>query len=394
MQIKRFALLEIAYWCSYGAFTSFALRFLSDSGISAASLGTAAAMFTVGAILGQLFWSAICDKTNSNKRIYIFTNILLLLVYIMIYFMPKTTVLVIFAYFFLGAIQGPMAANLDTWILKELGKEPQKFGPIRSWASLAYAVFVLFFGWVLSQIGYYIMIVFGTFFIILSVVTALFTKEQRIRDRHKTAEVQHTQSESLRSIIKPLSLLAGAFFIMGVSSAPIMQMIALLTKSYGGDVSLQGIVMFTSNVSQVPLMLLYPKFKRLKTQQKISVAAGLYLVSGLVLGSFSSQTGLLVGCAVNGLAYGMFLPSMRKAALEISTVHTITRVQGICDSSFSAVGATFSNLISGLFLQYADVRIFLLGCGLAQLIPIALLTLCSSFVFATKTQENKKLSNG
>ena len=141
----KFSLLQITYWCTIGAFSGFMVSYMQTKGMTPKLIGVMLSVSTLCAFLGQLFWGSLSDKIKSNKKIFIITNILMFILHIVVFYMPSYT-LVIITFGVLGFVEIPVAANLDTWILKIYYKTPQAYGPIRACASIGFAIFTLIYG--------------------------------------------------------------------------------------------------------------------------------------------------------------------------------------------------------------------------------------------------------
>ena len=109
----RFGIIQASYWCSIASLPVFAVAYVRSKGISATYIGIMLAVFMLSAVVGQFFWGAICDRFQSNKKVFILTNALLLCVSILFYLSPSP-VMLLSTYAILGFIQSPTNANMDT----------------------------------------------------------------------------------------------------------------------------------------------------------------------------------------------------------------------------------------------------------------------------------------
>ena len=81
----KFAILQVAYWCAYASFTSFATSLLLYGGTPVTIIGTAVAFQTGGAFLGQMVLSVLCDRRKTNKWIFVIASAVTMLAYGLVY---------------------------------------------------------------------------------------------------------------------------------------------------------------------------------------------------------------------------------------------------------------------------------------------------------------------
>ena len=87
----KFAILQVAYWCAYASFTSFATSLLLYGGTPVTIIGTAVAFQTGGAFLGQMVLSVLCDRRKTNKWIFVIASAVTMLAYGLVYTFRTTS---------------------------------------------------------------------------------------------------------------------------------------------------------------------------------------------------------------------------------------------------------------------------------------------------------------
>lgn len=349
----RFAVLHTSYWCTYGAFNSFVLAYFLELGFNSSQTGLAAGTFTIGAFAGQFFWSRMCDHFKTDKWLYLTGTGLVYLMIIVNYFTVKKGVSPIAVYGMLGFVQGPLAAILNAWNMKAFRREPDQFGPVRSVGSLGYALFVLGYGNIIQRFGYEVMLVFSGIFTIVTLTAGFFTAEEP-----KNAEIKQEPKVNVLEIFRSrgFAILTLAVLLLGVVSAPMQQLMAVLVKEVGGTLKLQGLAMFICNLFQVPGMLLAPRLSFLSVNQRLMAAAAAYGAGVLICGLFLNSAGIVLAAALNGTAYGILLPALCEGVMKSVPGRLYTTAQGISEMAFSAVGAAVSNLVSGMIIYQYGLR--------------------------------------
>lgn len=360
----KYALLEITFWASFGAFTAFAIPYLLHEGLSAGAVGAATAVNTVCSLCGSFVWNPMCDRTGSNKRVFLLLNALLMGLYAALYAVPKAALPVICLYGLLGFVQGPMVSVLDSWILREMRAAAHRFGPIRASASLVYSLFVLGYSRVIQAAGYWVMLPVCAAFIACTVAVGLLTRETRQPPRDPSRAAASSYGPVLAN--RRLLLIAGALLFMGMATAPNMLALSVLS----GGVAVQGMGMFVGNLCSVPVMMFSPRLHRVPVLLKIAGASTIYIAGHLSMSLVPAPAGVMLASACNGMAYGTLLPAMRQAVAEAADDDCITRAQGLAEAAFSAAGPTLSNAASGLVVEHFGARALMLVCAAIQLVPL------------------------
>ncbi|MGH4050131.1 MAG: MFS transporter [Clostridium sp.] len=370
----KFSLLQITYWCNVGAFSAFIVSYMQSKGMTATLIGVMLMISTCGAFGGQLFWGRMSDKLKSNKKIFIIANILILIMHVVVFYMPNWT-LIIITFGILGFIEIPVAANLDTWILKIYHKTPQAYGPIRASASIGFAVFTLFYGGILEKYGYFFMIVFSSSFVIMSICIAIFIPDAEISD------IMNLDKSADKNTFKKLILNKSFIFILfiilctGISTSPMMQMMPLLMSNVGGTVKYVGFTMFASGLAQVPFMIFSNKLSFISAKKRMLLAGLMYFLS-LILTSIAKTPDFIVFCSIlNGVGFGLMLPAMREYIFQSSPKEFHTTAQSISDATYLSLAGIISNSLAGLMVDSVGIRALLVTCSLIQMIGIVLLVI-------------------
>ncbi len=368
----KFSMLQITFWLSFGSFTSFAVAYMNNKGIFASEIGVLLAAYTLCAMLGQLFWGYLSDKFKTNRNIFIITNFLMLVLYFAVYF-SIGNLFGALAYGLLGFIQTPIICNIDTWILKYYSKTPEEYGPIRSWASFVFAFFMLFYGNILYNKGFYVMLIFSSVFILLSISIAFITPD--------APEIKTSESKNIliKGGIKNLFneklflFLLLILFLLGFASTPVMQMLPLILNNIDGNVVHQGYGMFASSIAQVPFMMFSRKLSIFPAYKRLFISSSLYLFSILFMAFARSPNLIIIMCAVNGAGFGIQLPAMRQLVFENSRNEYHNLAQGISDSVNVSLAGMISSFFAGIIIDYYSVFHMLIINSTVQIIVIGLI---------------------
>ncbi len=365
----KFSILEVSYWCSIGAFASLMVAFIQSKGLSATYIGIMLMVNTFCGFLGQFFFGMLCDKLKTHKKIFIVANAVVYVIQLLI-FTVKSPVLIILVFGLMGFVQQPLAANMETWLLKTFKDTPQIYGPLRSCASLAFAVFMLFYGGLLENHGYGLMLVFSGIFITSSIIAAAFTKDVEVEAKDKNPK-NWTALFHDKQFFVMIIMLLGA----GIASAPFVHLLAVVMDSVGGTVKYVGYALFASAFTQVPFMMLSGKLKVFSSKVRISFSCLFYIISIVGL-AFSKNPQMVIAFSfLNGVGFGVFMPSLRELIFSFAPQDLKTTAQGVCDATYNSMGAMICNLLAGVLIDNYSVKLMLLTCAAIQIVALVIFTI-------------------
>jgi len=370
----KFSLLQITYWISFAAFTSFAMAYARSKGMSAVSIGIMGAVYKLGAVVGQFFWGGICDRRGANRAVFILTNLLTSFTALLFFYDARPGSMIA-AYAMLGFFQLPTASNLDTWIIKSFSGSQAAYGPIRSMGSLGYAVFILFYGMLVANTNYAVMPYYHMGFIAISVLLALLTPNASSK-----GEGIHMPKITKADVVKLFSdktylLLLLTLFFMGLTTQSVAQMKILIWESMGASIAYQGYDGFVAALFQFPMLLLASKIIRFSPHSRFT--AGVLLdFSMIVIIYFAQVPQLVVMCSVlSGFSYGLLLPAMRQLVSENTPDTLQTTAQGIADATYMSLSGMIGGLLAGSLTQAFGIKQLILICAFVEIIPIMLVLL-------------------
>lgn len=258
-----FALLEISYWCFHASFIAFASAYLLECGISNTIISLLLAVYLLTSFIGSFFWGKLCDKFHTNKLFFIIGMVCNGLLMYFIFFYGKHISLIAIAYPLLGFVSQPLSTNMDAWVLACCNQNQEIYGKIRSTPSFMYAFVAAVLGQLISDYGYYIMLIGGTFFLLLGIITAYvlpdvppFTAKELPKKITKSDFKLLLANPSYRNLLILL-------FLIGLAIAPLNNLKIIILENVGGSVSDIGIDSFIGAMAQVPLIALAGRIKKI-----------------------------------------------------------------------------------------------------------------------------------
>jgi PPP family 3-phenylpropionic acid transporter len=358
----QFAFIQLTFWCSWCAFTSFSALLFKNKGLYESEIGFALALNTCGGIAGLFLWGYLCDRFMTIKKNFIIANFIIW-ASILSFLFFKTTLPILLMMFVLGFAQVPQPSILDTWLLKKLPGSEEEYGHIRLWASLGFAVFALVFGWLIKNFGFSVMFYGASFFILLTILIAF-----RMSDADREREPGNSLGKSFKKLLtnKEYLFFITVCFIIGLAFRTIHLFLPLIIDKVGGNPGDLGLTYFVGLISEIPVLLLSRKLtKKLKSNILIFISVLLFIIHFIIL--LIAQTSLLVIISMisQGFAFGNYLPSLRLFVYENAPENLRTSAQTIADAVCSSLTAVIGSAAGGVIVQNYGIKILLtIGLGL------------------------------
>lgn len=366
----KFSFIQLTFWCSWCAFTSFAALYFKKNGLSQGEIGLAISLSTLAGILGQFVWGLLCDKLHTIKKNFIAANILIWIAILSFLFLKNTLWVFIFM-MILGFAQVPQPSIIDTWILKRLPGKEEEYGHIRLWASAGFAVFALGFGWAINYFGFNIMFIAASFFILMTLIGTLL-----LPDIPKDECGLSSLRKSFKELISNKRYLFFIFicFIIGLAFRTIRLLLPLIIDNVKGDSGDLGLAYFFGVITEIPMFIASKKLtKRFKANVLVLFSVLLYTVEFIILILAASPFMVMVAMFAQGLAFGTYLPSVRLFVFENSPEELRTSAQTLADAIYSSLTAVIGTAVGGLIIETSGVKAVLkIGTGLLLLALVIL----------------------
>jgi len=373
----RFSLLQFTFWCSWCAFTSFVALYLKTEGLSQSQIGFALSVNTLSGIMGQLVWGFLCDRFGTIRRIFLAANVMIAIV-ILSFLLFKGTTATLLLMGLLGFAQIPQPSILDTWILKKLPNREKEYGSIRLWASIGFALFALGFGTIINLLGFAVLFIAPTVFIMASLILAWTLEDIDRRDGG-------AGSMRLKSAFKELAANKGFLyfiavcFTIGLAARTTHLLLPLIIEAVEGTSFHLGLALFITGVAEIPMLLLSKRLsKRFKPQSLVLLSVLCYGVQFALLFHANSLFLVFVAMAFQGLAFGNLLPSVRLFVYKETPESLRTTAQTITDAIYSSLAGVIGSAVGGIIIQKSGLPTLIMVC--LGLITIAFLALCLKII--------------
>ncbi len=372
--LKRgFSALQMLYWCSAGSSTTYIVSYMTAVRNASASLtGLLIAVYMLCGCAGQFVINAICDRFQNNRKVFSVGMVVSLLVWFGVYFAPNMPLLFIM-YGLVGFVHPTMAAILDTWLIRSFPDDSGAYSPIRSMGSLAYSGLMLVMGFAIDGIGHSIMLALPTLFTIGAVVMASFMPEIPAIQRPLSGEER--RSVGFSAIQPVVWMFIAANLAMGIANMPLLNMNLLIMENAGGTVANQGIAISCNTIAEfITMQFIMRALGRISARRKLLLAGMLYIVSTTMILTLSSIYALYVAFFINGIAYGVILPSRRQFVNETAPGPLLNRMHGLSDIAYISAGGLIGNQCSGMVIDRWGVSVMVSISLALEAVAFALMT--------------------
>ena len=368
-RLKRgFGLLEMLYWLTYGSFTTYLVSFVTATrGGSATMAGLMLALFMASACVGQFVIGGLCDRRQNNRSVFMAGMAMIIALEMAVYFSPNMAMMGV-ACVCLGFVQPPIGAVLDTWLIRSFPDEPGAYSPIRSLASLAYAVLMAVMGVTIRRFGHGAMPVLSTVFALLGIAAAA-----RMPEVPRIAGAERRSQVRLNMLPRIVWLFVLGMGVMGMATTPLVNMNLLILENVGGTVASMGLATAFNTAAEFLVMRFPRPYMRFSARERLLIACALYVASTVLMVLSGTVWMLYLASFVNGAAYGLLLPARRQFVTEIAPPEAHNRVHGLGDMAYLNFGGLVGNQASGLLIDAKGVRFMLLTSLCVQLIGLGMI---------------------
>lgn len=370
LQLFGFSLLEISYWCFNASFISFLVSYLLSKNVSNSILSILLSTYLLAAFCGSLVCGALCDHLISNRTVIIVCLIITGIIMYLIYFLAPSIPALAILYPLLGFISQPQASNIDSWVLLSCRNNISIYGKIRCTPSIFFAFVSFILGNLISLNGYYFMLIFATFFLIVGTFTAIFLPPVSDRLSKPNNNAKKTFNINTLFICKPYVFLIILLLFIGIATSPLCNLKASILAEVGGTVTSLGIDSFIAAITQVPFLAFAPKMKHLPLRYRYICICSFHL-STLLLAIFAISPAIIfISTFFYNAAYGIMLPTMREVTESNVPFNCRNLGHNIADAVYNSFSGIISLLYSGRIIDIYGSKCLLFICIFIICIPL------------------------
>lgn len=371
--MRKFALfsaLEITYWGFHASFIGYASSYLLSRGVSNTMMSMLIAGFLLCAFVGSMFFGRLCDRHQTNKRVFLPCMLASYAMILAIFFLADHAPVLIVCYPLLGFFFQPQGANADAWVLSAYDHDQNIYGKIRSMPSLFYAVISMVMGRLISRFGYGMMLVGATLFMALSLASAVL-----LADARAISAQQHGMNmQDVRRLFasRPYRRLVLLLLLVGLAIAPINNLKIVVLENVGGNVAHIGVDSFVSALTQVPFIAMAGLLSLISLRKRFAAMVLLPLTMILLVRFAASPAMVFAGSFFANVGYGVLLPTMREVTERFVDEDLRNLGHNLSDAVYNSFSGVISLMCAGAIVDSFGMNAMLTLCVVIAVIPAVL----------------------
>jgi PPP family 3-phenylpropionic acid transporter len=302
-------MLFILYGVAIAAFFPFFALFLWKRGLDYYQIGFVIAVMSLARIAANPVWGHLADARLGRRTVVQLETIAAALAALALFGAGRRFAWLLVASALFAALAGAVGPNVDAMALVHLGEgRMHRYGSIRAWESLSYAVATLALGFVLYATDVqWMLIAYAAVSVLLLAWTFTLLRDQP--DDLGGHGRFGAAGAALRSSSRFRMFLASSLFVW-VGFAAAWNFIPLRIQGQGGDARLVGLGLALGGASEVGMMLLSPHAaKRFGLRTVYVGGACIYATGFLVWGLMSSPLLISLSSVFEGLGFGLLFTS-------------------------------------------------------------------------------------
>lgn len=372
--VARFAVLDGIYWGIMGSFGSYFVAWVLNRGCSQSFVSIMLTIYLFSGLAGQFTLSSLCDKLQTNKKIFLLGVAVAGVAQLEMYFTQSRLLLAV-CYAFYGFFLGPMGSVLDAWMIRSFNGDMNAYSPARGVGSIGYAVVILIMGYLIGYFGYVVMPICSTAIVVVTLLLAVTTQEAPFPVDKKN--VQKISVGEILSILKiPAFVVVLVVLVLtSMTSAPINSFKIVLLESAGGDVTTQGLDSFIGCTVQFLVFEFALLFARIPARIRFYISIALVTVSLAVDYYAANYWVVIAATVITNISYGLIMPSVREIAIEVVDPKYHTTAIGMVDACYTFLGGAIAQLYVGRIVEVLGIRTMIMICLLLSLVPLTVIVL-------------------
>ena len=361
-----FSMLEVTYWGFHASFIGYAAAYMLSRGVSNTAVSLLLAGYLLCAFIGSVIFGSLCDRFQTNKRVFIPGMLAAYAMMFAIYFCADRIAVLAVCYPLLGFFFQPQGINADAWVLSAYDHDQKIFGRIRSLPSLFYAIICAAMGKMISVFGYPVMLISASVCMAMVIASAAL-----LPDARAVAETKKIKREDFVRLFSSghYRRLVVLLFLIGLAAAPINNLKIVLFEHVGGGVTHVGADAFVSAMIQVPFIAAAGALGRIALRKRYMAMAFLPLAMILIVFAASSPAMIFAGSFCYNAAYGVILVTMREVTERYVDKDLRNLGHNLSDAVFNSFSGVISLMCAGAIIDGFGVSTMILISAAIASIP-------------------------
>lgn len=367
-QIRRFKAENFIAFTSFAALNTMAIPLLLSKGFAPSSIGIISALFTISGLISNYVMGYFCDKLGTIKKVYR-SSLTVLGPIIILLFVVNIKVVFVMFYVIAGFFQSAVWNLSDAWVIEYSDKTKEKYGQIRAYGSLGWALCSLTIGYIIDYVGFKVIGI-----VYITMILGLFLITRGIEDcKKKPTEIKKTDIMALIKIPKYRFFLL-CLLIYAIGQTSMAYLPTYLIKSLGGRNIDIGIYNFVAAGSEIVVMYLSMEILHKVCEEKLFFISSMALIMRLIIMFFSKNVFMVYFTGIfHMVTFGAFLISSKNIIDKLTPIQLRTSGQMLWAIVYSGIGMIISSTLSGVLVENFGMKISIFVFVSIEIVAMALL---------------------
>jgi MFS transporter, PPP family, 3-phenylpropionic acid transporter len=357
----RGALFYFGFYAAQGAYIPFLSVYYAHKNLSGSEIGLLAAIGPLVSLLVAPGLSALADRHAWRVRMLCLglaaTAFTLLLVPV-----PDSFVGLLLVIAVMSVVASPLTSVADGLLARTASHRGLSFGKMRLWGSVSWALVAAIGGALWENIGFFLMFPLACLLFLATVPIASLLEEDRSVEAHSRPQLRVLMSDGRLRVILAATMMLGLAMSMG------MPFSSVYLDTLGGQ-SLVGLFAGVTAMTELPVMhWSEPILRRFGGPRTLVLAFAFFGVSYLGI-AFVQSPVLLLGVAVlQGLGFGLFLPTAVRLVADWTPAHWSSTAQGVLNAGIWGLAPLVAGPLGGILYDFVGPPAVFVACTAASVI--------------------------
>ncbi len=340
---KTYRTLNSSYFFlffAYGAFFPLLTSYLEHVGLNGKEIGYITAIGPIITILTQPIWGMATDRYQNHKFILFFSIIAVIVITLFFPWLQSFIGIFLLIVIF-HLFQAPITPLADSIALNFVQERKINYGDIRLWGAIGFAVA----SYISGQVAELTSLTSIFYIVALSFIISLFFLSPLSFEGRRTHVNVWAGLKDLIRIPHFLLFLLFAFFIFGPMNSN-NYYFGIYYQHIGGTLAIVGLVFLLASGSEAPVMRLAGRIiSKLGIENTLLLAAGVSLLRWILFFLVHHPVIIIALFFLQGISIGLFLT----AAPQYVRDHTPKAVQVTALTLYTAFGNGIGTFVCNLF---------------------------------------------
>ncbi len=352
------------------------IPFLTSIGYSPVERGIILSSISVIAIIGQMFVGYLCDKYNSIKKFYhllLFSFILLNA--IMYSYSENNFFIHLLLFAFVGGLFRIVAGLVETWTLEVNDYIKDRFGPIRAFGAIGWAIGAPLTSLLIENYGYRTI---GFSFAILAFFSMIFSIA--MPDADKVESKKMLRISDVKQLLSNRTYVLLVFILIFVNFVFTADMYTVIDKMIFLGASNNQIAFKWSfqAVVELPLFFFgYLLLKKIGAMKMLIISISMFIIRFSLYTLATSATQIILITSLQSITFPLLMISQKVLVANESPEHLKSTGQMLAISLYGGLSALLTPVVSGLLINTVGFDYTLLIFTSILFIPLML-----SFIYS------------